>query len=90
MDSSGLRSESVYFEDRAERLLRELRAAHGVSRRHLLQLAAAGLSLLADRRAAPARAQTIPAAAASPIVKPLRPEWFVNFGSNAEMRWDAA
>ncbi|MEA2183872.1 MAG: hypothetical protein QOF69_3057 [Solirubrobacteraceae bacterium] len=42
------------------------------------------------RWAAPARAQTIPAAAASPIVKPLRPEWFVNFGSNAEMRWDAA
>jgi DMSO/TMAO reductase YedYZ molybdopterin-dependent catalytic subunit len=92
MDSSGLRSESVYFEDRAERLLRELQEAHGVSRRRLLQLAAAGLPLLAGlgRRAAPARAQTIPAAAASPIVKPLPPEWFVNFGSNAEMRWDAA
>jgi DMSO/TMAO reductase YedYZ molybdopterin-dependent catalytic subunit len=22
-------------------------------------------------------------------VKPLPPEWFVNFGTNAEMRWDA-
>jgi DMSO/TMAO reductase YedYZ molybdopterin-dependent catalytic subunit len=26
----------------------------------------------------------------SPIVKPLPPEWFVDHGSNAEMRWDAA
>lgn len=25
----------------------------------------------------------------SPIVKPLPPEWFVNYGTNAEMRWDS-
>jgi DMSO/TMAO reductase YedYZ molybdopterin-dependent catalytic subunit len=28
-------------------------------------------------------------AADSPILKPLPPEWFVKFGTNAEMRWDA-
>ena len=25
----------------------------------------------------------------SPILKPLPPEWFINYGSNAEMRWDS-
>ena len=30
-----------------------------------------------------------PAEFGSPIVKPLPPEWFINYGSNAEMRWDA-
>jgi DMSO/TMAO reductase YedYZ molybdopterin-dependent catalytic subunit len=39
--------------------------------------------LAAAARIAPARA------AAGPIVKPLPPEWFVPFGSNAEMRWDS-
>ena len=29
------------------------------------------------------------AATESPIVKPLPPEWFVDYGNNAEMRWDA-
>jgi DMSO/TMAO reductase YedYZ molybdopterin-dependent catalytic subunit len=24
----------------------------------------------------------------SPIVKPLPPDWFINYGTNAEMRWD--
>src|SRR3954447_9805118 len=31
-----------------------------------------------------------PAEFGSPIVKPLPPEWFINYGTNAEMRWDAA
>ena len=55
-----------------------------VSRRDLLKLGAAGALSLALPRAAFAQQ------AAGPIVKPLPPEWFVNFGSNAEMRWDAA
>ena len=54
-----------------------------VSRRDLLKLGAAGALSLALPR--PAWAQT-----AGPIVKPLPPEWFTNFGTNAEMRWDAA
>jgi DMSO/TMAO reductase YedYZ molybdopterin-dependent catalytic subunit len=54
-----------------------------VSRRDLLKLGAAGALSLALPRAAFAQA-------AGPILKPLPPEWFVNFGTNAEMRWDAA
>ena len=30
-----------------------------------------------------------PPRTALPIAKKLPPEWFVNFGTNAEMRWDA-
>src|ERR671935_971145 len=85
-----LRNEAVYFETRAEELLFELERARGLTRRRLLQLAVAGVPLVA----ALGRFGTPPARAAqtasSPIVKPLPPEWFVNFGSNAEMRWDAA
>jgi DMSO/TMAO reductase YedYZ molybdopterin-dependent catalytic subunit len=66
-----------YFEDRQGAL----------SRRRLLQLAAAGVPVLAGlgRFAVPPRA-----AAAGPIVKPLPPEWFIPLNTNAEMRWDAA
>ena len=54
-----------------------------VTRRDLLKLAAAGsLPLIAPRIAW--------GQAASPIVKPLPPEWFVVHGTNAEMRWEAA
>jgi DMSO/TMAO reductase YedYZ molybdopterin-dependent catalytic subunit len=57
-----------------------------LSRRQVLKLAAAGVPLVAGLRlGTPAWAQT-----QSPIVKPLPPEWFVPFGTNAEMRWDAA
>ena len=58
-----------------------------LSRRRLLQLAAAGLPVAAGlgRLASPPRA-----IAAGPIVKPLPPEWFIPIGTNAEMRWDAA
>jgi DMSO/TMAO reductase YedYZ molybdopterin-dependent catalytic subunit len=54
-----------------------------VNRRELLKLGAAGALSLAVPRAAWAQS-------AGPIVKPLPPEWFVNFGTNAEMRWEAA
>jgi DMSO/TMAO reductase YedYZ molybdopterin-dependent catalytic subunit len=54
-----------------------------VSRRDLLRLGAAGALSLALPKAALAQA-------AGPIVKPLPPEWFTTFGTNAEMRWDAA
>ena len=50
------------------------------SRRDLLKLGAAGAISLALPRAAFAQAT-------GPIVKPLPPEWFVDFGRNAEMRW---
>jgi DMSO/TMAO reductase YedYZ molybdopterin-dependent catalytic subunit len=67
--------ERAYFDDR-------------LSRRRLLQLAAAGVPVAAGLgrfAASPSRAF-----AAGPIVKPLPPEWFNLFNTNAEMRWDAA
>jgi DMSO/TMAO reductase YedYZ molybdopterin-dependent catalytic subunit len=54
------------------------------SRRGLLAAATAGAGLLA----LPADALTQRATAGAPsILKPLPPEWFVDYGSNAEMRW---
>lgn len=93
--------EADYDADRAEQLAHRLQREHGLSRRQLFQVAAAGAPLLLLGRGAlatpAARAQaatappTAPApAAATPIVKPLPPEWFDPFGTNAEMRWAAA
>ncbi len=78
--------ERDYFEDRRERRWRELESEHGLSRRRLLALAAASVPAVA---AAGRLAWPAPAAAASTIVKPLPPEWFIPLGTNAEMRWDA-
>ena len=56
------------------------------SRRGLLAAATAGAGLLA----LPAEALTQRASAGAPaILKPLPPEWFVDYGTNAEMRWDS-
>jgi DMSO/TMAO reductase YedYZ molybdopterin-dependent catalytic subunit len=79
--------EVEYDVSRHERLLHE----RGLSRRDLVKLGAAlPVALGIARYAAPspvARAATTENG--SPIAKRLPPEWFVNFGSNAEMRWDA-
>jgi DMSO/TMAO reductase YedYZ molybdopterin-dependent catalytic subunit len=58
-----------------------------LSRRRLLQLAAAGIPVMAGlgRFSPPAWGQAAP-----PILKPLPPEWFIPLGTNAEMRWDTA
>ena len=56
------------------------------SRRGLLAAATAGAGLLA----LPAEALTQRASAGAPaILKPLPPEWFIDYGTNAEMRWDS-
>ncbi len=75
--------EEVYDCERAEQVAWE----RGLSRRELLARAAISAAVLggADRLAWPAPAR----AAAGPIAKPLPPEWFIPFGSNAEMRWEA-
>jgi len=58
----------------------------GPSRRGLLTAAATGVGLLA----LPAEALTQRASAGAPsILKPLPPQQFVDFGTNAEMRWDS-
>jgi DMSO/TMAO reductase YedYZ molybdopterin-dependent catalytic subunit len=56
------------------------------SRRGLLVATAAGAGLLA----LPAEALTQRASAGAPyILKPLPPQWFIDYGTNAEMRWDS-
>ncbi|GAA2632293.1 sulfite oxidase [Paractinoplanes durhamensis] len=68
-----------------ERRLRQWLAgtARGFSRRDFLALSAVAGAAAVLPGAAPA------AAAAGPIVKPLPPELFTVFGTNAEMRWSA-
>jgi DMSO/TMAO reductase YedYZ molybdopterin-dependent catalytic subunit len=85
-----LLDEATYELAREQRRRWELERSPGISRRRLLALAAASAPVLAGlgRLGRPAGARA--AGAASPILKPLPPEWFVDFGSNAEMRWDAA
>ena len=80
--------EDAYFATRGEQLVRRLEQA-GYTRRSILKRGAAGALLLlgAARLATPGRARA--ASPQSQIVKPLPPEWFVVYGSNAEMRWDA-
>jgi len=69
-----------------------------LARRDVLRLgagAAAGLVAARSFGAAPASATpAVPPAPSSlaptgPILKPLPPEWFVTYGTNAEMRWDS-
>ena len=55
-----------------------------LDRAQLLKLGAVTALLPAAARFAPSAAR----AATGPIVKPLPPDWFVPFGTNAEMRWD--
>src|SRR5690242_17814878 len=67
-------------------------AGGGFTRRDLARLAA-GLSLAtagSALTAAPAYADPVQSdPVLSPIVKPLPPEVFTVYGSNAEMRWEA-
>ena len=68
----------------------------GISRRTLMRLSAAlGAGVAVPGLAAPSAASAAEAAEAAdadpdaPIVKPLPPELFTVFGTNAEMRWSA-
>jgi DMSO/TMAO reductase YedYZ molybdopterin-dependent catalytic subunit len=90
--SDQLGSEDVYFATREEQLLHSLERRHGLSRRQLLLLGAASLPIVAGfaRLAAPPPARAARLVGNSPIAKPLPPEWFDVFPTNAEMRWDAA
>ena len=57
-----------------------------LSRRSLLKAGAAAGTAVGAVAAAPA----LPAYAGAPsILKPLPPEWFTDFGTNAETRWDS-
>jgi hypothetical protein len=90
MRDQQLLDEDTYFAIREEQLVRRLERS-GHRRGEILKRGAAGALLLAGAgrlaSASPARAAT--PAPTTPIVKPLPPEWFINCGTNAEMRWDA-
>jgi DMSO/TMAO reductase YedYZ molybdopterin-dependent catalytic subunit len=56
------------------------------SRRRVLQAGAAGAALLGSGGLTFTPAAR---AAGGPIVKPLPPDWFIDYGTNAEMRWSS-
>src|SRR5262249_24897020 len=89
--SDELRDEDVYFQTRENQLLRALERRHGLSRRQLLLLGASSLPVLAGfgRVASPKAARRVQLAG-PPIQKPLPDQWFYNYNTNAEMRWDTA
>lgn len=92
--------ELTYLQSRAEEWVARKGRHAGRSRREVLKImgtavpamVAGALVAPPARAAATSKARTAvaPAPTGSPIVKPLPPEWFVNYGSNAEMRWDTA
>ena len=98
MERDEMLDEAAYDRLRLRQWLAGQARGDAVSRRDLLRLSA-GLGLaavplmgLAQTAAAapPAGAgATADAAQAGPIVKPLPPELFTVFGTNAEMRWEA-
>ena len=78
--------ETTYLHTRAGQLADRA----GLRRRDLLKLGAT-LPLAAGvaNWVSPSPAGAAETAATTPIVKPLPPEWFVSYGTNAEMRWDS-
>jgi len=81
--------EDTYFAAREEQLVRRLERS-GHTRREVLKRGAAGAFLLAGvgRLASPGRVRAA-TPSTGPIVKPLPAQWFIDFGTNAEMRWDS-
>jgi DMSO/TMAO reductase YedYZ molybdopterin-dependent catalytic subunit len=82
------RDEETYLAARAEQFAARMES-EGVSRKKLLQLVGSALPLLAGGDRLAAASPAAEHAPGSPIRKPLPPEWFVPFGTNAETRWDA-
>ncbi len=81
MTGSGLTDEATYDRTR----ITQWRAGEALSRRGMLRLAAGGSLALTAFGTLPAAT----ASAAAPIVKPLPPELFEVYGTNAETRWEA-
>ncbi len=85
-------SEQAYAEARADEKIWKGARALGISRRRFLALLAAGggAALLGGLGGAAGRPRAVAAAPAPTdlIVKPTPPEYFNDFGSNKEMRWE--
>lgn len=91
MDGKGLSDEAAYDRVRMDQWLAGQARGTGLSRRQLLRLSAGiGLAAVPALGWPGAAAAQSPAAVGSgPIVKPLPPDLFYVYGSNAEMRWEA-
>jgi DMSO/TMAO reductase YedYZ molybdopterin-dependent catalytic subunit len=91
--------ERSYLQTRAADWVELQGRSAGRSRREILKLAGATVPALvagamlprSAAAAAPPRPRPVaaPQAGSSPIVKPLPAEWFIDYGTNAEMRWDS-
>ncbi len=84
MTGTGLTDEATYDRVRLAQWRSGEARGDGISRRGLLRLAAGGSLALTAFGTVPGTAS-----AASPIVKPLPPEIFEVYGTNAETRWEA-
>ncbi|WP_082857570.1 sulfite oxidase [Amycolatopsis regifaucium] len=85
MTGSGLTDEATYDRTRFTQWRAGEARGDGLSRRTLLRLTAGGGLALAAFGSLPSGT----ASAAAPIVKPLPPEFFEVYGTNAETRWEA-
>ncbi len=85
MTGTGLTDEATYDRTRFAQWRAGQARGDGMSRRGLLRLAAGGTLALTAFGTLPVGM----ASAASPIVKPLPPEFFEVYGTNAETRWEA-
>jgi hypothetical protein len=85
-------AEERYDRIRARQWLAGAARGPGLSRRDLLRAAGAGavvVGLAGLPGTRPAVADPLPPPPAGPILKPLPPEVFTVFGSNAETKWAA-
>lgn len=91
-----LADERTYLYTRAVEWAEQAARQSGRSRRDVLKFTAAAVPALVSAALLPQpaasattrRTNLLPALDDSPIVKPLPPEWFIDYGTNAEMRWD--
>jgi sulfane dehydrogenase subunit SoxC len=96
MRDGDLLDQETYREARTDRYIWEQAKAAGLSRRRFLQVLSAGAGAAALSGAVPAgaRAQTQPPPPTQPqpspdlVVKPTPAEFFYDYGSNREMRWE--
>ncbi len=85
MREDDLRDEGIYTATRTDERIWRQALALNISRRRFLALAAAGAGVaVAGGLSRVARAAPAP----DLVVKPTPPEFFVDFGSNKEMRWE--
>ncbi|MFN0196219.1 MAG: sulfite oxidase [Planctomycetaceae bacterium] len=88
MHRHDLLNEEIYDRQRADELIWQQSRSQGLSRRHFMQLLAtgAGAALLPFAMFSQAG---LAAEKKKTIVKPANPEFFIQSGSNLEMRWEA-